>query len=177
MSSHLSKTVRYVIAFSALLFCCFIGLFIYYLPKIKEVQTAFIRLKSHKREIIFASEADAINYKNKMIDFISMENMATGIFPIDTTLAAKENSLSDINDIGIYYWNRSLEVLNSLNELNMPYPLVKKNKICKEYCILNRKCYELIYKAVNERTEKYDQEIKKYAIKIEEKKTYLKANY
>lgn len=177
MSSRLPKAVRYVIAFSALLICCFIGLFIYYLPKIKEVQTAFIKIKSQKREVKFTNEEDALAYKNKMIDFISMENMATGIFPIDTTLAGKEKSLSDINDIGIYYWNRSLEILNSLSELKMPSPLIKRNKIYKEYCILNRKCYELIYKAVNERTEKYDQEIQKYVIKIEEKKNYLKANY
>jgi len=98
-------------------------------------------------------------FNHMMIDVYSMMSMARNIFPIDTTLAGREKSLSDIKDIGIYYWDRNLEVLDSLKKTNNDPEVIDKLSGYQEYCKLSKTCYQLMYKAVDEHTSKYDEEI------------------
>lgn len=98
-------------------------------------------------------------FNHMMIDVYSMMSMARNIFPIDTTLAGREKSLSDIKDIGIYYWDRNLEVLDSLKKTNSDPEVIDKLSGYQEYCKLSKTCYQLMYKAVDEHTSKYDEEI------------------
>ncbi|MNK20831.1 hypothetical protein D3C87_390790 [compost metagenome] len=108
-------------------------------------------------------------FNDMMIDVYSMMSMAKDIFPVDTTLEGREKSLSDIKDIGIYYWNRNIEVLDSLKKINNEQQTLNKIIAYQEYCKLNKSCYELMYKAVDEHTRKYDRDIDKQFTKIAEK--------
>lgn len=101
-----------------------------------------------------------------MIDFYSMANMAEEIFPIDTTFAGREKAMSDLKDIGIYYWNRNLEVLDSAKKFSHNATLDEKINAYKAYCNANKQCYELMYKSVDERSPKYDAEINQYLQEI-----------
>lgn len=98
-------------------------------------------------------------FNHMMIDVYSMMSMARNIFPIDTTLAGREKSLSDIKDIGIYYWDRNIEVLDNLKKVNREPEILDKLSAYQEYCKLSKTCYQLMYKAVDEHTSKYDEEI------------------
>jgi len=103
-------------------------------------------------------------YNDKMIEFSTMESKAVYYYnlPEDTP---KEKILSELKN-GIYYWNESLQLLESLNELYLPSITVKRNAKLKEYCKLRIKSYELIYKNTLEDTDKYEIEIKDYENKI-----------
>lgn len=134
--------------------------------------TPFLNQKQSKK-YQFNNVKDSIAYEKIMIEYYSLQSMATNIFPVDTTLAGKEKSLSDIKDIGIYYWDRDLEILDSLETLDLPTPLVAKTRLFKDYCKTNKQCYELMYKAVNERTKKYDPRINAYFKEIAEKRKLI----
>ncbi|WP_199140982.1 rhomboid family intramembrane serine protease [Pedobacter sp. ASV12] len=103
---------------------------------------------------------DQVAYDKLMIDFHSVESLALNIFPIDTTAAGREKSLSDIKDVGIYYWKRGIEILDELDKQGIHPLFAKRNKVLRHYCEENIKTYELMYKAIDEGTHDYDDEIK-----------------
>ena len=179
MLSNIPKPALYIISFCILLFSLLVGLTIYFFAHFKDLtrSAAIKQISTEKKKFPFVNDSDSKKYENIMVDYLAMEDMAKGILPVDTTLTAKQKSLSDIKDIGIYYWTRNLEVLESLKELNMPKQLIKKTELLKEYCLLNKACYELIYKAVDERTQQYNQQIDGCLIKSEEKRNFIRANY
>ncbi|MEE1943822.1 rhomboid family intramembrane serine protease [Pedobacter sp. KR3-3] len=102
---------------------------------------------------------DQVAYDKLMTDFHSVESLALNIFPIDTTAAGREKSLSDIKDVGIYYWKRGIEILDELDKQGIHPLFAKRNKVLRHYCEENIKTYELMYKAVEEGTHEYDNEI------------------
>jgi hypothetical protein len=112
-------------------------------------------------------------YREMLIDYYSMISMARDIFPVDTALAAREKSLSDIKDVGIYYWDRSLTTLDSLNKFELTEEQRSKLAAHKAFCSLNKQCYELMYKAVDERSGAYDSDIESYFAEIDQKATEL----
>jgi hypothetical protein len=136
------------------------------------------QLKSKSKYIPVKRVADGSAEEQKfneiMIDFYSMSSMAEGIFPVDTTLAGREKSLSDIKDIGIYYWNRNLEILDSAKKITNSKDLHTKIAAYKAYCELNKKCYELMYKAVDSRSRKHDEQIDQYFAEIAKKSEELR---
>lgn len=128
--------------------------------------------KSSKIAKIITQPADSSNdkkFNDMMIDVYSMMSMARDIFPIDTTLAGREKSLSDLKDIGIYYWSRNIEVLDSLKKINNDQTILDKIIAYQEYCELNKNCYQLMYKAVDEQTRRYDKEIDSQLARINTK--------
>ena len=98
-------------------------------------------------------------FEKIMIEFHSVKSMALDIFPVDTALVVREKSLSDLKDRGLYYWNRSLEILATTEGMKLPEQIVLKNKAWKSYCEHQTKCYQLMYKAIDEHTKRYDNEI------------------
>jgi rhomboid protease GluP len=130
------------------------------------------RKQTHKSKIIEIKKKsffpDEQRFNEIMIDFYSMSDMARGIFPIDTTLAGREKAMSDIKDIGIYYWKRNLEVLDSAKKFS-DAETDRKIEVYKEYCKLHISCYELIYKAIDQHTNAYDETINKKFALINEK--------
>lgn len=102
---------------------------------------------------------DQAAYDKLMTDFHSVESLALSIFPIDTTAAGREKSLSDIKDVGIYYWKRGIEILDELDKQDIHPLFAKRNQVLKRYCAENIKTYELMYKAIDEGTHDYDNQI------------------
>lgn len=105
-------------------------------------------------------------YETKMKDFASMEATALEVYslPPDTP---KDKLLYAINDRGILYWKKNIELLESLRDLELTSQIRANNKILKEYCELRLKCYELLYKAISEDTEKYAIQIDSYNTRIQ----------
>lgn len=177
----MSNTIKTVLILTFILFSLLtISTFLLlgdYANKIKKtrqsVYVAPFNNKKQKAQYQFTSVEDSIAYEKVMIEFFALQSMATAIFPVDTTLAKKEKSLSDLKDIGIYYWDRDLELLDSVKKLDLPNPLIKKTALFKEYCHLNKDCYTLMYKAINEHTKIYDERIHDYFKEIEEKRKLI----
>ena len=79
----------------------------------------------------------------------------------------KNELLYGLKDRGIYYWNENIKLIDELEKLNLPDVIHQKNIELKKYCELRIKSYELIYKAVDEDTDKYKDQIENYDKQIE----------
>lgn len=110
---------------------------------------------------------DIGKYDEKMKSFDSMEAMALEIYNLPRN-TPREKLLSEIRGGGLYYWNESIRLLNDVEKLNLPAELHDRNKKLIEYCNLRIKSYELIYKAVDENTDQYKDQIENYNMQIEE---------
>jgi rhomboid protease GluP len=109
---------------------------------------------------------DIGKYDEKMKEFVSMESMALEVYNLPEG-TPNEKILSEIKDRGLYYWNENIKLIDGFKDLDLPLPIREKNTKLKEYCELRIKSYELIYKAIDEDTDKYQNEINEYNQKIE----------
>jgi len=109
---------------------------------------------------------DLGKYDEKMQQFVSMESMAVEVYNLPEG-TPNEVILSELKDRGIYYWNENLKLLESFDELDLPEHIIFRNSKLKEYCELRIKAYETIYKAIEEDTDQYENEINEYNQKIE----------
>jgi rhomboid protease GluP len=80
---------------------------------------------------------------------------------------SKEQLLNEIKNRGIYYWNDNIQLVNEVETFNLPLSLHKRNKLLLEYCNLRIKCYELMYKKVENETDLLDSQINVYNTKID----------
>jgi len=101
---------------------------------------------------------DLGEYDKKMKSFISMESMALEIYSMPKD-APKDSLLSEINDRGIYYWTKNIKLLESFEKLNLPDQIQDRDQVLMRYCQLRIKCYHLIYKAIDENSDKYKDSI------------------
>lgn len=109
---------------------------------------------------------DIGQYEKEMERFISMESMALEVFHLPEE-TPNENILAEIKERGLYYWNENIILIDSLKDLDLPLLIRARNRKLREYCELRIKSYELIYKAIDEDTDKYENEINAYNQKIE----------
>lgn len=105
-------------------------------------------------------------YDQKMETLTVMEEKALTFNNLPNN-TPKQKLLSTLKYTGIYYWNESIKLLRSLDKLNLPSQLYYKNGKAIQYCELRIKTYELLYKAIDENTEKYKSEIADYNKQIE----------
>lgn len=110
-------------------------------------------------------------YDEKMKTFADMEEKALKVYKLPQGSSNSEY-LAAIKDSGIYYWSESLKLLNSMDKLELPKQLKERIVLYKEYCNLRNDCYKLMYKAIEEDTDNYKQELedinKKVELKINE---------
>lgn len=104
-------------------------------------------------------------YDKKIEQFSAMENRALLIYNMPEG-TPEYKMLAELRDSGIYYWNESLKLIESMDDLDLPQPLKKQNNKLKEYCELRIKCYELMYKGMDEGTDQYTDEVDNYNLKI-----------
>ncbi|MBE0390870.1 rhomboid family intramembrane serine protease [Flavobacterium sp. PL002] len=104
---------------------------------------------------------DIVIYENKMKDFVEMEKLAMEVYS-RSKYEAKEDLLYNIKDRGIYYWNENINLLNEADKLSLPNEIHVRNEMMREYCELRIKSFDLLYKSVNEDTDKYNVEIQAY---------------
>ncbi|WEK17429.1 MAG: rhomboid family intramembrane serine protease [Candidatus Pedobacter colombiensis] len=110
---------------------------------------------------------DFAKYDNEIKAFVRNESQALEVYklPADATDATL---MYEIKDRGIYYWNENIKLVGKLDKLNLPEVLHERNRTLKKYCELRIKCYELMYKSLEERNkEKYNTEIQALAQQIE----------
>ncbi|BAU53443.1 rhomboid family intramembrane serine protease [Mucilaginibacter gotjawali] len=100
-------------------------------------------------------------YDEKMKNFASMESMALEVYQMPKN-TPKDTLLKEIKDRGLYYWNQDIELINSIDKLDLPDALHKRDKILVNYCNLRIKSYNLIYKAINENSNSYKDSIEFY---------------
>jgi rhomboid protease GluP len=111
-------------------------------------------------------KSDIAEYNTKIQSFVSMEEMALKVFSLPEN-TPKEKILSEIKDTGIHYWNENIQLLTDLEKLNLPDAYHERNKKLLHYCDLRIKYYNLIYKAVDEDTDRYQDSIDVYGKEIE----------
>jgi len=161
-----NKPLFLVLVIAIPLLIASIGAFFAFRSVLKNMQTS-LKNNQHVSTDAFANGfKDQQKFEEIMIDFYSMANMAQDIFPVDTASVGREKALSDIKDIGIYYWNRNLEIIDSLDKLAHSKNIQPKITTYRTYSTLNKEYYMLIYKAVDERSSKYDAKIKDYETQI-----------
>lgn len=107
-------------------------------------------------------------YDTKMKEFVSMEAMALEVYSLPEN-TPNEKILSEIKDRGIYYWKENIKLLDGFKTLDLPLEIRTRNRLMKEYCELRIKSYELLYKAISEDTDQYQQQIETYNKQIDAK--------
>ncbi|CAM4392869.1 rhomboid family intramembrane serine protease [Flavobacterium terrigena] len=117
---------------------------------------------------------DIGTYDAQMKEFVSIESMALEFYNLPPN-TPNDKLLYSIKDVGIYYWNENIKLIDSFKELDLPLEIRKRNLILKEYCELRIKSYELLYKAVLEDTDKYNSQIENYGIQINAKMKELES--
>ncbi len=135
---------------------------------------AFINLTAASLVIITAISLiansvpkDLVEYDKKMEAFSNMENMALEIYSLPNS-TTDEELLNAIRSRGIYYWNENRKLLEQVALLDLPENLQEQNLRLMEYCDLRLKSYRLIYKAVSEDTEAYQDSLDQLYLEIEQ---------
>lgn len=106
-------------------------------------------------------------YDSEIKAFANYESMALEVYRLDAGVEDSE-LMYEIKDRGIYYWNKSIEIIEKSNRLYLPDVLHERNLLLIKYCELRIKSYELMYKGVEEHSKgKYDAEIQSKNLQIE----------
>jgi rhomboid protease GluP len=108
---------------------------------------------------------DIGTYDTKMKEFSLMESKALEVYKLPPT-TPNDKFLSAIKDSGIHYWNESIKLIDSFNELDLPVELKNRNRLLREYCEIRIKSYELLYKSISENTDAYKPEIENYNMQV-----------
>lgn len=115
---------------------------------------------------------DIGKYEKEMKRFVVMESMALEVYKLPEG-TPNEKLLSEIKEKGLYYWNENKKLIEGFKNLDLPLSIRTRNRQLEEYCELRIKSYELIYRAIEEDTDKYENEINEYNQKIEKLITEL----
>lgn len=109
---------------------------------------------------------DIGKYEQKMKTFSTVEHMALKIYRMPEN-SSKYDYLTEIKNSGIYFWKENISLLNEVEKYKLPEAIHRRNKTLIKYCELRVKSYELLYKAINEDSEEYKEEIEDYNKQIE----------
>jgi len=109
---------------------------------------------------------DSTKYYSEMEKFGKMEEEALAFYklPEGTEKTAYLKSLNNGMDI----LKQSITLFDEIAKMDLPDQMKDRNKLLKNYCNLRIKTYKTIYKAIDEGTDKYNQEIEEYNQKIEQ---------
>lgn len=111
-------------------------------------------------------------YDQKMNEFSRMEKIALEVYNMagDTP---KEKLLAEINDKGISSWKQNIKLIDSFKDKDLPLQIRTRNRLLREYCELRIASLELLYKAINEDTDQYKEQMEQLGRQIESKITEL----
>jgi rhomboid protease GluP len=105
-------------------------------------------------------------YDQKFAVFTALEAKALAVYKLPKD-APKEQLLKGLKEDGRDNWQKSLNIIKELDELNLPEVFHERNVMLKKYCELRIKSYDLAYKAIAENTEKYKDEMLGYNVEIQ----------
>jgi len=109
---------------------------------------------------------DLGKYDTKIKQFTPLEAAALEVFALPKD-APKSQLLYGLKEKGIDNWYKALALVNELEALNLPEIIRDRDKMLKSYCELRIKSYRLLYKAVDENTDKYKDSLAIYDNQIE----------
>jgi hypothetical protein len=101
---------------------------------------------------------DLKKYHEAMSHFEAMELMALEVYDKGQNMS-KAELLKEINDRGIYYWNECITLIQSMDSLDIPGAYQMQDVLLTDYCRLRLAQYKLIYRAIEEETDKYDDKL------------------
>lgn len=105
-------------------------------------------------------------YDRKFAVFTALEAKALAVYKLPKD-APKEQLLKGLKEDGRDNWQKSLNIIKELDELNLPEVFHERNVMLKKYCELRIKSYDLAYKAIAKNTEKYKDEMLGYNVEIQ----------
>jgi rhomboid protease GluP len=105
-------------------------------------------------------------YDEKIEDFSRRETIALEVFKMKNVPDAE--ILSALKEKGLANWNASIKILDEADKLDIPKELKNRTALLKQYCNLRIVSYNLIYKEVEQKTEKYKPSIDSCNTKIKE---------
>ncbi len=88
---------------------------------------------------------DYAKYDVYMKDFATREQIALSVFKMDST-APKSEVLAALNEKGINNWNANLQILDSIDKLDLPAGFLVRDNELRNYCHLRIKAYQYIIK-------------------------------
>jgi rhomboid protease GluP len=100
-------------------------------------------------------------YDAAIAEFSENERLALQIYELPSG-TSNEETLSKIKDMGIYYWNKNIVLVKGLEKLDMPDVLKRRNSLLLEYCDARVRSYELIYRSIEENSDRFADSIKYY---------------
>ena len=109
---------------------------------------------------------DIGKYDEKMKEFAELESQALEVYNKDGNTTSEE-LLDELKDHGIYNWKESVKIIDEADKLDLPEELHSRNRKLIEYCQLRIDSYELLYKTIEENTDRYQSAIQDYNSKIE----------
>jgi rhomboid protease GluP len=115
---------------------------------------------------------DIGKYEKRMKSFSTMENMALKIYRMPEN-SSTNDYLTEIKNSGLYFWKENISLLNEVEQYKLPEAIHERNKKLLKYCELRVKSYELLYKAIEEDSDQYKDEIENYNREIEATLTSL----
>ncbi len=95
-----------------------------------------------------------------------MESQALEVFKMPAG-TPNEKLLSAISDRGLYYWEEDKKLVTELDKIDLPPDVHERNKKLIQYCDLRIASYQLLYKAIEEGTTQYKDQIKEYTNSID----------
>jgi rhomboid protease GluP len=101
---------------------------------------------------------DIVKYDEKMEEFISLEKRALAVYDLPEN-TPDDKILYEFRGSGIFFWNKSLKLIESCYDLDLPEPVIERNRRLMDYCKLRIKSYELIAKSIEEDSDGYQNEI------------------
>lgn len=97
-------------------------------------------------------------YDQKMAVFSALEAKALAVYKLPKE-ASKEQLLKGYKEGGTVNWNKSLKIIQELDELDLPEAFHERIMLFKEYVQLRIKSYNLAYRSINENTDVYKAEM------------------
>ncbi len=105
-------------------------------------------------------------YDKQMERFSNHEEIALGVYSLPEG-TPDEVLLTQLQDKGINYWNMNIQLIDSLNKIDLPEPLIARNHKLKEYCQLRIQSYQYLHKGIKEHTDQYLEQVNAINLKLE----------
>jgi rhomboid protease GluP len=90
---------------------------------------------------------DMGTYEKKIKEFALMEKRALKVYDLPKN-SPKDSLLAKLQNPGVYYWRKCVNLLDSLDDLHLPSNIRERNQMLKRYCTLYIGSYQLTFKAV-----------------------------
>lgn len=118
--------------------------------------------------LLSPDDFDTKKYDNGMVEFSKNEENALLLFSIIDS-SSSDKIIRHIDNVGLPAWKNNIELLDNLDKIEGLHDQLKKqNEILRQYSKLRIETFELIRRAVEEDSNKYDRKIEELNFQIDE---------